>query len=130
MCLSCSVHTDGVWSHLARGRRFKTPDNFKGTDFEISNVGNGSIDILPQDVRIERKAFEIAIHYLRTHGHYSTNPCEIHSSNDRNSSGPLCLATRDQNRDTRCVNYILPILESLGIVKTDGNRLNKTWLAC
>ena len=130
MCSSCSVHTDGVWSHLVKGGRLKSPDNLIGADFEISNVHTERIEILPQGIRIERKAFESTIHYLRTHDHYSTSPCEIRSNNDRNLSGPLCLASRNQNRDTRCVNYILPILESLGIVKTDGNRPNKTWLVC
>ncbi len=130
MCLSCSVHTDGVWSHLEKGSRFTTPDDLKGANFEISNVGTESIEILPQDVEIDRRAFETAIHYLRAHGHYSTNPCEIRSSNNRNQSGRLCLASRDQNGDIRCINYIVPILESLGIVKTDGNRPNRTWLVC
>jgi hypothetical protein len=52
MCSSCSVHTDGVWRHLAKGRQFNTPDNLTGTDVEISNAEIESI------IRIQRRAFE------------------------------------------------------------------------
>jgi len=131
MCMSCKIDTDDVWLNLSPGQGFKTPDNMKGSHFDVKSVDSEGIKIKTKRgslVPIGRQAFENTLHYLRSHDHYSHNPCEIRSNNDRELAGPLCVASRDGNRNVRCINYTLPILESFGIVVTDGKRPNKTWL--
>ena len=131
MCMSCKIDIDGVWLNLSPGQGFKTPDNMRGSHFAVQSVDSEIIKIKTRRgtlVPIRRQAFENTLHYLRSHDHYLDNPCKIRSSNDRELAGPLCVASRDGNWNIRCINYILPILESSGIVVTDSRRPNKTWL--
>ena len=131
MCMSCRIDIDDVWLNLSPGQAFKTPDNMKGSHFSVQSTGSEIIMIRTKrggEVPISRQAFENTLHYLRSHNHYLDNPCEIRSNNDRELAGPLCVVSRDGNGNIRCINYILPILESFGIVVTDGKRPNKTWL--
>lgn len=131
MCMSCKIDIDDVWLNLSPGQGFKTPDNMKGSNFTVQSKDSEIIKIRTKRgtaVPISRQAFENTLHHLRIHNHYLDNPCEIRSNNDRELAGPLCVASRDGNRNVRCINYILPILESFGIVVTDGKRPNKTWL--
>ena len=131
MCMSCNIDVDHVWLQLLPGQKFKTPDNKKGSPFDVQSVDSGIIKIRTKRrtvVTISRQAFENALHHLRINSHYKDNPCEIRSNNDRELAGPLCVASRDVNRNVRCINYILPVLASHGIVEMDGKQPNKTWL--
>ncbi len=130
MCLSCEIHIEGVWLHISVGLQFQTPDDLTPANFRISQVESEKIKIEPQGISITREAFVAALHHLRSNYHYSNNPVEIRSNNDRTLAGPLCVASRDGNHNTRCINYILPVLRSLGIVQVDGTRPNRTWLIC
>ena len=116
------------WESLRVGDKFRTPDNAKGVDFTISKIESNRIVISPQKISINRKAFEAAIDYLHENNHNARNRCEIMSNNDRKKAGPLCQASRDKNNNTRCINYILPILKSKGLVDFSGDRPNKVWL--
>ncbi len=128
MCQSCQVHVDGVWQHLLIGNAFRTPDADRGKPFTIADVQARLIRIDPQRISISRTAFAAVLHYLRTNQHSSAaRRCEIRSSNDPQLAGPLCQAARAGNADVRCINYILPILQSLGIVEVDSSRPNSTW---
>lgn len=128
MCNICEQQIEDVWSFMAIGQNFRTPDLQRGNNFHIANVEDNRIAIMPQNVSIYRDAFKRAIHYLRAHEYYADNPCEIRSNNDSNLSGPLCKESREGNENVRCINYILPILRTCGIVEIDGRRPNKTWL--
>ena len=128
MCQSCEVHIDGVWQHLRVGAAFCTPDSVWGKRFTVADVNAGSIRIDPQGISISRAAFAAVLHYLRTNHHDSAaRRCQIKSSNNPQTAGPLCKAARAANADVRCINYILPILQSLGIVEIDSSRPNSTW---
>lgn len=129
MCQSCDLHVEGLWAHLALGQRLRTPDNARGADFEIDRRTNAQIRIAPQGITIPTRAFAAALHYLHEHGHRAGNPCEIASSNDPDTSGPLCDATRAEMPDgRRCVNYVVAILGHFGIVGLDGRRPNRVWV--
>jgi hypothetical protein len=128
MCNICEQKIEDVWTQIAIGQEFRTPDLLIGKYFQISNVEVNRIIIIPQNLSISRKAFERAIHYLRSHNHSIDNPCEIRSNNDSNLAGPLCIESRNINNNVRCINYILPILKTYGVVGIDGGRPNKTWV--
>ena len=128
MCLSCDVHIRGVWTQLAVGQRYTTPDAVRGVPFAISNIGAQAVGVRPQNISLRRQAFSAALHYLRTHRHDQAHPCAIRSSDDPAAAGPLCLAARVQNNNTRCINYILPILRGLEIVGIGRKRPNTVWI--
>lgn len=128
MCESCEKVVNKIWPKLKTGKRYRTPDLYNGKDFLIEDKSNQRIKIIPQSISITREAFLSALHYLYQNEHYFRNQCEIRSSNSRKSAGPLCLASRDENSNVRCINYILPILQNFQIVGIDPVRPNKTWL--
>jgi hypothetical protein len=120
-----------AWPSIISSVNLKTPDNSKGKDFSIVSTHDSCIEIKTEGnstIRITRQAFIEALLYLVRNNHDSRKPCEIQSNDDRNKSGPLCLATRDVNSNTRVITYILPILANVGIVGIDGTTRNKTWL--
>ena len=89
------------------------------------------IKITPQNINISRAAFLAALHYLHEYqrNHGVNTPCPISSNNDQEKAGALCVAARNQNGNTRCINYILPILGVNDLVSIDGSRRpNTTWL--
>jgi 2-polyprenyl-6-methoxyphenol hydroxylase-like FAD-dependent oxidoreductase len=135
MCNTCTQNINAVFQNLAVGQEFMTPDNQRPANFSISAIGQNSVTILPQNngLIITREAFESALHYLVENNHTVDHVCEIRSNNLRRDAGPLCIAARDQNRNVRCINYILPILAHNNLVGIDGTRSrahprNTTWL--
>lgn len=118
----------------------RTPDNINGVHFIIRDVNAGAIAILTgtqnrqtapdkAPVNITKAAFIAALDYLISHNHVdSTKRCEINARNSPDNAGDLCRASRAQNHNVRCINYILPILQYVSLVEIDGNRLNTTWL--
>lgn len=128
MCDHCEKITIKIWSKLEAGKRYRTPDLYKGKDFYIKEKTRHGIKIQPQNISITKEAFLAAVHYLIQNKHYFRNQCEIRSSNSRITAGPLCLTARDKNSNVRCINYILPILQAFQIVSIDPVRPNKTWL--
>lgn len=101
MCQSCEIHIDGVWLHIDTGQQFNTPDNLRQQPFRIVQKEQDAMHISRHNTCIKREAFEEELHYLRRHRHYSDHPCEIRSSNDPASAGPLCIASRNANNNVR-----------------------------
>jgi hypothetical protein len=128
MCCCCDVTIDGVWTHLAVGQAYATPDGIAPVPFSISHLDLSGIRISPQGVTITREAFSDALHYLRTNRHDQHNPCVIRANNDPALAGPLCNAARMRNANVRCISYVLPVLAALGIVATRSARPNTAWV--
>lgn len=129
MCHLCDKTIEAIWKKIEIGQSYKTPDLYKGADFNIINKDSNSIKINKQNIVIAKTAFVEAIHYLRSNGHNMASPCLIKSSNARATAGPLCISTRDKNvSKRRCINYILPILQRNAIVGVNPTRPNTTWL--
>lgn len=128
MCGSCGVKIDDLWFCLMAGQVFKTPDHARGQTFTIDQVTSDSITILPQGITINRICFVDSLHYLRENRHNMEKPCEIRSNDDPNLAGPLCLVARNNNRNQRCINYILPILQNNGLVGIGCSQPNTTWV--
>ncbi|VAW76588.1 hypothetical protein MNBD_GAMMA12-2269 [hydrothermal vent metagenome] len=129
MCGSCNVRIDDVWLRLRTNQVYRTPDHERGVTFLLSEVNEASIEILPQELVINRVCFSDVVHYLRYYQHYDTNPCTINSNDDPNLSGDLCLTARVRNHnERRCINYILPILQNHGLAGIDCTEPNTTWL--
>ena len=128
MCLSCDLLIDGVWKNLSAQQIFQTPDGARGISYTIATVDSSGINISPQNIRINKKAFSATIHYLKRKRHDRDHPIRIQSSNDPTMAGPLCTISRNKNNGVRCINYILPILNNLRIVGVDSRRPNKTWI--
>jgi len=124
----CEKIINKIWSKLEAGKRYRTPDLYKGKDFYIEEITGRGLNIVPQNISITKEAFLSALHYLIQNEHYFRNQCEIRSSNSRITAGPLCLTSRDDNSNVRCINYILPILQAFQIVGIDPVRPNKTWV--
>jgi hypothetical protein len=117
-----------IWRSFKQGDIYTTPDRLKGVAFTISLIEHDRIHILPQNLIIHRNAFVATIEYLQQNNHTSGKRCEIRSNNDRIKAGPLCQASRKENYNIRCINYIVPILNKFGVVDCDGNRPNTVWL--
>jgi hypothetical protein len=128
MCQQCEKTIDDMWRKLQVGQTFKTPDLYRGIDFQISKKDTDQLEISPQNISINKSAFLATVHYLRINDHDMDSPCEIRSSNNRSTAGPLCIAARDQNSNIRCINYILPILQKNVVVGINPVRPNSTWL--
>jgi hypothetical protein len=128
MCDHCDKIINQIWPKLEPGKRYRTPDLYKGKDFYIKEKTSQGFKIVPQNVSVKKGAFLSALHYLIQNEHNFRNQCEIRSSNSRKTAGPLCRAARDKNSNVRCINYILPILQGFQIVGIDPVAPNKTWL--
>lgn len=128
MCISCSIRIEDIWLQFLNGQDYRTPDHEKGKRFAISEITPELIRITPQNITITKNSFTDALHYLRSNNHYQRTPCEIRSNDDPEKAGPLCRAARGSNSNTRCINYILPILRNFGYVGISGDTVNKAWL--
>jgi hypothetical protein len=128
MCGSCEVRIDDVWLRLHRGQVYRTPDYRQGVMFTIDEIAKDSITIATQNVKVSRHSFVDVLHYLRENHHHHLNPCEVRSNDDPQLAGPLCRAARARNNNSRCINYILPILQNHGLVGIDCDQPNKTWI--
>ena len=128
MCNLCDHEIGEIWNNLLPNQIFRTPDTQKGVDFYLERIENDQLTINPQNTSISKAAFAVTLHYLRANRHDEHNPCEIRSSNDPASAGPLCLTARGANNNIRCINYILPILAQHHIVGINPRRPNTTWL--
>jgi len=128
LCDFCNNIVNAVWRKIAVGQTFRTPDLHRGKDFKVEKIDRSHLTILPQSVSISKSAFIAAIHYLKANQHDMDSPCEIRSSNNQASAGPLCLAVRSENAGVRCVNYVLPILQKNQIVGINPVQPNSTWL--
>lgn len=119
---------ESVWSKIDPEGNYKTPSG--GSDFSIASISEGFVIIqsTKSQVKLPRQSFVDSLCYLLEHNHIESNPCEIRSNNDSTKAGPLCLAARRENSNTRCITYILPILEHEGVVGISGTGLNSTWL--
>ena len=126
MCQFCQNIGFDLWKKLQIGQQFRTPDLYKGKDFQIEEKSDAQIKIQPQNIVISREAFSAAISYLRENNHFIKTPCEIQSLNSTELSGPLCKAARQKK--IKCINYILPILQKKGIAEVNPVCLNTTWL--
>jgi len=128
MCQSCSNMVDLVWNFISVNRTYRTPDYVKGVLFEIEERNSYFIVISPQNIKISKKAFIATIHYLKSNQHSMSSPCKIKSSNAKATAGPLCAAAREENKNVRCINYILPILQEYLVVGINHAQPNTTWL--
>ncbi|MFC1817144.1 hypothetical protein ACFL0M_14685 [Thermodesulfobacteriota bacterium] len=117
-----------VWAKLKKGNTFRTPDNLRGTNFSIALIQADRILIDPQKIFIHRKAFIAALDYLFSNKNNVINKCEIKSNNDSEKAGPLCRASRKENHNIRCINYIIPILKANKLIDYSSDRPNKVWL--
>jgi hypothetical protein len=128
MCEACEKRISKIWPDIPKGSLYRTPDLHSGKAFSVGKKSPENIRIVPQNIIVTRSSFVAAIHYLFENRHYEKNPCEIRSSNSTKEAGPLCISSRDRNSNVRCINYILPILQSFLIVGIDSSQPNKTWL--
>jgi hypothetical protein len=128
LCDFCNNIVDAVWRKIGAGQRFRTPDLYRGKDYFIEEKSPDRLRIIPQGVSLSKSAFTATIHFLRLNQHDMDSPCEIRSSNDKATAGPLCLAARIENNGVRCINYILPIFQKNAVVGINPVRPNTTWL--
>lgn len=123
---------DSIWPAVSSSRPLLTPDHSAPSSFTVvaSNADTTTIST-EQGTRLilERAAFHATLRYLAEHGHGLENPCEIRSNNVYDDAGPLCRAARDANNRTRVINYIIPMLADVGLVRVNGARPNTVWLA-
>lgn len=126
------ILTSYTFLTLQVGISLRTPDRIKSSSFTVKRTTNNSIIIQTKTTKsspipIKRCAFLETLKYLLQNGHSKFKKIKIQSSNDPKKSGHLCEISRKANNNTRCINYILPILEHLGFIGIDGNKPNKTW---
>jgi hypothetical protein len=120
-----------IWSDIATLKHLQTPDIQKGKVFTVISVVPESVTISSEagsSITLRKAAFMETLRYLIVNGHNADNPCVIGSNQNADDAGPLCVASRSANGNTRVISYIVPILAALGILGVSGDRPNKTWL--
>ena len=117
---------------LPLGAEFHTPDLQRSRRFILHSISTEHVVIQTQSgalVRLPIGAFVRIVVHLHTNNSTELTPARIGSSNLTPQVSGLCAIARGQNGRTRVINYILPILEQLGWVQTDGrSRPNVAWL--
>jgi hypothetical protein len=121
----------GIWHQASQVRTLFTPDHALGRAFRITRASEADVTIETtggSTIVVTREAIVAVVAYLAGHGHTINNPCEIRSHQHTNEAGALCVVARDQNHGTRVINYIVPILASVGLVAVNSGRPNTVWL--
>jgi len=132
MCHYCEWAIDKMWLRLKKDDFFRTPDFKVSSSFTISNKEASKLIVLPKGgskVSISKESFVEALHFLFSNDHHKSNQCEIAANNNEKEAGSLCLATREKNNKTRCITYIVPILQNNGLIGicSDRRPRNKVW---
>lgn len=122
---------DQAWGRIECGR-YRTPDGINGKFYTVINVSEARVTIMTNGgnaINMNRASFVAAIGLLIDNNHYINNPCVIGANKTIELAGPLCVATRTANDNTRMISsYIIPILRHIGLVDINGGRPNSTWL--
>ena len=134
MSILAKNRVNQVWSQITQPRTLCTPSRKKPFSVVKSTPNDITIEVGSQGesrLVITRDQFESTIDYLNQNGHGLGMPCRLDSSNSPDKAGPLCLACRTKSASgygPRVITYILPILESVGVVGIDGKAPASTWL--
>ena len=129
----CQIIDQAIANSIADlqiGLELRTPDNAVGVPFSITEIGVNQVTIATNSggtLQISNSAFSVAMIFLIHNGNNIEHPVNIESNNVSRLSGPLCQATRLENGNTRCINYIAPILAHFGFIGISGIRLNSCW---
>lgn len=120
-----------AWSRMGELSRLRTPS--QRSEYIVEGFADDRVIVLVASKRhvLLRSAFEAALNYLHQHSHGIESPCLIKSNNDPTLSGPLCRASRvtlSGAYGTRNINYVLPILQALGVVDIRTSTPNAVWL--
>lgn len=121
-----------VWPRVGELERLLTPS--KSSEFVIETFAHDWVRVLVGGKRhvLLRSAFEATLKYLHLNNHDAENPCLIRSSNDPEHAGPLCRASRatlSGEYGPRNITYVLPILQTLGLVDIKPVKPSSVWLA-
>ncbi|EJL99986.1 hypothetical protein PMI23_04851 [Pseudomonas sp. GM24] len=120
-----------AWSRMGELSRLRTPS--QRSEYIVEGFADDRVIVLVASKRhvLLRSAFEAALNYLHQHSHGIESPCLIKSNNDPALSGPLCRASRvtlSGAYGPRNINYVLPILQALGVVDIRTSTPNAVWL--
>ena len=123
---------DRFLQHVAVGHQYLTPDFTQGSIFTAEETGSNFYAIRTESglsrLSIDLERVQAAYQFLLDNNVGPNNPIEIRSSDDPDTAGPLCRATRQGPH--RTINYILPILADMGVVGLNGQtQPNTVWLA-
>lgn len=122
---------DSVWEDASVLGVLATPDDILRRSFTVATSTAEAITIITEggtSIAISRRAIHATIRYLLANVHTEENPCEIGSSNQDGTAGPLCRAAREENGGTRVINYIAPLLVRVGLAAIESVRPNRIWL--
>jgi len=108
------------------GTTLSTPDRRRSRPFRVDAVDpeRGAIQITPQGngdaapVWLRAEAVNRCLYFLETH---VADDEVIAIQASQNHPGPLARFTRKGNGGVRCLPYLLPILEAVGLVAIDGD---------
>jgi hypothetical protein len=129
----CTIIEEAISSKLQGllvGLNLRTPDNAVGVPFSViaNNVDNVEVQLNSgNSMNICHSALFTTMLFLIRNGHDLLHPVNIESNDNPVLSGPLCTASRLQNNNIRCINYVLPILSHFGYVGISGTRPNSCW---
>lgn len=107
----------------------KTPT--ERSEFFVKKVDSTLIEIetarTNAKIKIPHESFLRTLSFLVEKNHHNKDSfCEIQSN--FNNPGSLSQAAQLLSR-TQTIQYVLPILQHMGLVSIDGNIPSKTWLA-
>jgi len=95
--------------------------------FDVTKRDSNTMDVTTagdNSIKVPRAAFVGALDYLIKEGHVEGNPCEVRNKYD--NPGPLAQAAAVNG--TQTIQYVLPILQAMGLVAVNSNKPNTTWL--
>lgn len=120
------------WQKITAGVFEPTPDESRASTFIVEAIDGTGLTILANmnaPIRIGRDAFiEVISILLQSGATTEANSLRIGSSNNASNSLGLCLDTKALCGGTRVINYIVPLLSRMGLVRIGHQRPNTVWL--
>ncbi len=119
--------------NLISGTMLSTPDRIRSRQFSVLRYQDDALYVETQggtEMQLPLHAFTRTLTHMYKVSASAHLPSFIRSSNLEPPRGGLCDVCRGANGETRCITYVLPVLQYLGWVHINGDqRPNTSWLA-
>ena len=129
--MNASDIVDKNWDKLVVGLYDFTPDEVRASTFTVERIDQNEVTVLANlnsPISIPKSTFVYVVQVLQDRNSKERNPLRIGSSNDNVNSLELCLGAKAHCNGTRAINYIVPLLQRMGIVGIGHARPNTVWL--
>jgi len=113
------------WNSFPDATQLRSPS--QSSVFDVLKRDNATMEITTSGqnrIVIPRESMVSTLTYLINGGHAQLNPCEVRNKFD--DPGPLAQAAAVNG--TQTIQYVLPILQQMGLVGIKSDRPNAAWV--